>query len=64
MATSCQYYKDHLFASRDGFYNIYPKDTDIKKRVFCKGITDTGPAQSVPYNVLGMYVEVKGSSRI
>ena len=55
-ATSCQYYKDHLFATLDGFYNIYPKDKEMKQQVFCKGISDAGPAESIPYGLLGMLV--------
>ena len=52
-AVSCKYYKDHLSATLDGFYNIYTKDTEIKKRVFCKGITDDVPTVEYPYEELG-----------
>jgi hypothetical protein len=48
-ATSCQDYKDHLSATLDGFYNIYPTETEIKKRVFCKGITDNEPTVEYPH---------------
>ena len=52
-ADSCQYYKDHLSATLDGFYNIFTRDTEIKKRVFCKGITDDQPIVEYPYEELG-----------
>ena len=52
-ADSCQYYKDHLSATLDGIFFIYPKDTEIKKRVFCKGISGTQPAYEYPFEELG-----------
>ena len=52
-ATSCQDYKDILFATLDGFYNIYPTGKETKQRVFCKGLSEAGPAESLPYGLLG-----------
>ncbi|XP_028392974.1 uncharacterized protein LOC114517441 isoform X2 [Dendronephthya gigantea] len=51
-ADSCSYYKDHLGADLDGVYNIYPKDTEIKKRVFCKGIRSREPVVEYPFEEL------------
>ena len=59
-ATSCQYYKDHLYATLDGFYNIYLKEKEIKQRVFCKGISGAGSADIVPYGLLGVEAENVG----
>lgn len=58
-ADSCQYYKDHLSATLDGIYYIYPKDTEIRKRVFCKGITDDETVVEYPFEELSRFRSIK-----